>query len=70
MYVFKWREELLFAAAVFIVYVGTAYVATDQNPVTNWGDWVAATLVAGSRVAVAALVNPIARWIASRDASG
>lgn len=67
MYVFKWKEELLFAAAVFIVYMATAYVATGQQPVANWGDWLTGTVVAASRVAVAALVNPLSRWIASRD---
>lgn len=67
MYVFKWKEELLFAAAVFIVYMGTAYVATEQNPVSDWGEWLTGTVVAASRVAVAALINPIARAISERQ---
>lgn len=67
MYVFKWKEELLFAAAVFIVYMGTAYVATGEQPVTDWGEWLTGTIVAASRVAVAALINPLARWMSQRD---
>lgn len=67
MYVFKWKEEFLFAAAVFIVYMGTAYVATGEQPVTDWGEWLTGTVVAASRVAVAALINPLARWISQRD---
>lgn len=67
MYVFKWKEEFLFAAAVFIVYMGTAYVATGEQPVTDWGEWLTGTIVAASRVAVAALINPLARWMSQRD---
>lgn len=66
MYVFKWKEEFLYAAAVFIVYMGTAYIATGSEPVTDWKEWLLGTAVAASRVAVAALINPLARWTASR----
>lgn len=66
MYVFKWKEEILYALAVFIVYMGTAYVATGEQPVTDWGEWLTGTIVAASRVAVAALINPIARALAQR----
>lgn len=66
MYVFKWKEEILYALAVFVVYMGTAYVATGEQPVTDWGEWLTGTIVAASRVAVAALINPIARALAQR----
>ncbi|MEM4723628.1 MAG: hypothetical protein QXP01_01290 [Candidatus Hadarchaeum sp.] len=66
MYVFKWKEELLYALAVFVVYMAMAYVSTGEQPVTDWSEWIIATVVAASRVAVAALVNPISRWMASR----
>lgn len=66
MYVFKWKEELFYAAAVFIVYMATAYVATGDQPVTDWGEWLTGTVVAASRVAVAALINPVAHWASQR----
>lgn len=66
MYVFKWREELFYAAAVFLVYMATAYVATGEQPVTDWGEWLTGTIIAASRVAVAALAGPLIGYIQSR----
>lgn len=66
MYVFKWKEELFYALAVFVVYFGTAYIATGDNPVTDWSEWAAGTAVAASRVAVAALLRPLIGYIQSR----
>lgn len=65
-YEFRWRDELFYAAAVFIVYVGTAYAATGDQPVEDWQEWLIGVVVAGSRVAVAALISPLSRWLSSR----
>jgi hypothetical protein len=65
-YVFKWRAEALFAIATFAVYIGSAFVATGNTPVTDWSDWFVGVCVAGARVVVAALLVPITSYLSGR----
>ena len=65
-YVFRWKTELLFALATFLVYVGSAFIASGDAPVTDWGDWAVGVSVAGARAAVAALIGPLAGFLGSR----
>lgn len=66
-YEIKWREELLFAMAVFAVYVLGEFMLTGDAPPANWQDWAVATLMAGARFAVASSIRPLAAWVARRN---
>lgn len=60
-YRFVWRVEVLFALATFVVYMLTAFIATGDQPVTDWGDWLVATAIAGARIVAQGLLTPLAR---------
>jgi len=69
-YAFKWKEELLFAMAVFAVYVLGEFLLTGDAPPANWQDWAVATGMAGARMAVAVLIRPLAALVAARNGGG
>lgn len=69
-YVFRWKPEVMFALATFIIYVGAAFVATEGAIIDSWGDWFIGVAVAGARVTVAGIIAPLAAWVASRGAGG
>lgn len=62
-YRFVWRLELMFAAITWLVYVLTAFVATGDAPVTDWGEWITGTALAGARVTAAGLITGLAKLL-------
>ena len=69
-YQIKWKEELLFAMAVFAVYVLGEFLLTGDAPPANWQEWAIATAMAGARMAVAVLIRPFVAIVAARNAGG
>lgn len=66
-YEFKWKEELFYAFAVFAVYIGTAFAQFEGGNVESWKTWAVGVILGATRVAVAALISPLARYIAARQ---
>ena len=62
-YVVVWKEELIWAAITFAVFMGGAFIATDSTPVEGWGAWAGATSMAGLRVVVVGLVKTGSKWL-------
>jgi hypothetical protein len=69
-YEIKWREELLFAMAVFAVYVLGEFLLTGDAPPANWQEWAIATAMAGARMAVAVMIRPFVAIISARNSNG
>lgn len=68
-YDFKWRQELVFFAATFLIYIGTAFVLTGESAPESWGDWGLVTVVSGARAAVGGVLPRLVAF-ASRLTSG
>jgi hypothetical protein len=64
-YVFNWKLEALFALGTFLVYLGTAFVATGDAQVTSWSDWFIGSAIAAGRVAVAGTLVALTKLLAS-----
>lgn len=64
-YVFNWKLEALFAAGTFLVYLGTAFVATGDAQITSWSEWFVGSAVAAGRVTVAGTLVGLTKLMAS-----
>lgn len=54
-YIFRWKQEAIYAAVTFAVYILGEFTLTDIET-TDWKTWVVATLVGGARVVAAAIL--------------
>ena len=57
----NWRQEALKAGLTFVIFVGSAFVATPET-MDDWQGWAIGMVLAGSRVAVSSLVASPATW--------
>ena len=64
-YIFKWRQEGMYAAITFLVYVLGEFVLTDSTVVNDWQGWVVGVLLGGARVVAAAIIPRLTSLIAS-----
>ena len=55
-YIFKWRQEGLYAIITFAVYVLGEFLLTDETVVNDWQGWAVGVLLGGARVVAAAII--------------
>ena len=67
-YIYVWREELIYAVAIFILYVGTSLAALQQSP-DNWKVWAMGVVAAAGRVVLAGILPKLAAFVAKKPAS-
>lgn len=63
-YIFKWRQEGIYAAITFAVYVLGEFLLTDETVVNDWQGWVVGVLLGGARVVAAAVIPRLTGLIA------
>lgn len=67
-YIYVWREELIYAVALFILCVGTALSALQQSP-DNWKVWAISVVASAGRVVLAGILPKLAAFVAKKPAS-
>ena len=64
-YIFKWRQEAMYAAITFVVYVLGEFLLTDETVVNDWQGWAVGVALGGARVVAAAIIPRLAGLISS-----
>ena len=64
-YIFKWKQEGMYAAITFIVYVLGEFLLTDETVVNDWQGWVVGVALGGARVVAAAIIPRLMNLISS-----
>ena len=64
-YIFKWRQEALYAVITFLVYVLGEFAITDETVVNDWEGWVVGVALGGARVVAAAIIPRLTALISS-----
>lgn len=65
-YEFKWKQELTWALATFIIFMLGQFIATGEAEPTDWGDWLWGASTAGLRAVAAALLPRLTAVFTSR----
>ena len=64
-YIFKWKQEGMYAAITFIVYVLGEFLLTDETVVNDWQGWAVGVALGGARVVAAAIIPRLTGLISS-----
>lgn len=64
-YIFKWRQEAMYALITFLVYVLGEFALTDDNIINDWQGWVIGVALGGARVVAAAIIPRLTMLISS-----
>lgn len=67
-YCYKWKSEIMWALATFVLAVMLEFLATDQTTINEWdlaewGVWVKATVLAAARTVVVGFAKSLGTFL-------